>query len=275
MASNNDKFPPTVHVDREPIAKQNLAMGNDENQPSERFPNQEEYPVYPDESNYTDEPARSTGEGSFDDPDRLPWLETAESYDDASVSPTKIAGIILGALALIALAIGGIWWLKDRDQGVGLGDGTGELIAKPEGDYKVAPTDAQGRSFEGEGDVAQATADGRDVTTVKPAQPGEATPIAPATDSKAGAAATAAAAAAAGTGLVQLGAYNDTAGAEKMWTALSTRYPFLASYQKKITQATVEGRQVFRLNVVTSTPDAARELCTQIKAAGSTCLIPR
>lgn len=269
MASNDDKFPPNDDVNREPIARQNLAMGNGENQPSERFSNQEDYPVYPDESNYADDAARTTTDGNFDDPDRLPWLETADSYDEDGASPTKIAGIILGALALIALTIGGIWWLQNRDRGVGLGDGTGELIAKPEGDYKIPPTDAQGRSFEGEGDVAQATADGRDVTTVKPAQPGVATPIADAADGKA------APAAAAGTGLVQLGAYNDTAGAEKMWTALSTRYPFLASYQKKVTQATVEGRQVFRLNAVTANADTAQELCTQIKAAGSTCLIPR
>ena len=285
MASNDDKFPPEILPNRDPIARQNLAMGQAEDEAGDRrFPETEDYPTHP-ETEYTSFEPAPRDEPGFDDPDRLPWLDTADSYEDEGMSPSKLAGFVLGALALIGLLVGGIWWLQNRDAGVGLGDGTGELIAAPEGDYKVKPADAEGRNFEGEGDVAQATADGRDVTTVKPATPGQATPIA---DAKAEAAATGTAAgaaapatgqavagAAAGTGLVQLGAFADTATAEKMWTPLTTRFAFLGSHQMKITSATVEGRQVFRLNAVTADADSAQKLCAQLKAAGGDCLIPR
>ncbi len=287
MASNGDSFPPTVKVDREPLARQNLAMGQHDDQAdydanNRRFPNEEEYPVHPeaDNSEY-DSPSRANSEPGFDDPDRLPWLDTADQYDEGGMSPIKLAGTVLGILALIGLIVGGIWWLQNRNQGVGLGDGTGELIAAPEGDYKVKPADAEGRSFEGEGDVAQATADGRDVNTVKPATTGEATPVATATakagqgDAAQAAAGGATASATTGTGLVQLGAFDDAASAEKMWTVLSTRYAFLGSLQKKVTTGTVEGRQKFRLNAVTADADAAQKLCAQLKAAGGACFIPR
>jgi SPOR domain len=269
MASNDDKFPPEETPNGEPIEHQNLAMGQaDDVAGDRRFPDAEEYPTHPD-NEYTDYSATSREEPGFDDPDRLPWLDTADSYEDEGMSPMKLAGFVLGMLALIGLIAGGIWWLQNRNSGVGLGDGTGELIAAPEGDYKVKPADAQGRDFEGEGDVAQATADGRDVTTVKAATPGQATPIADAKGAAAGAAATA------GTGLVQLGAFADTKSADQVWATLGTRFAFLSGYQKKITTATVEGRQVVRLNAVTADADAAQKLCAQLKAAGGDCLIPR
>ncbi len=266
MVSNDDKFPPEIVPNREPIARQNLAMGQGEDGADDRrFPDSEEYPTHPD-TEYAEYESAPRDEPGFDDPDRLPWLDTADSYEDEGMSPMKLAGFVLGMLALFGLIAGGIYWLQNRNTGVGLGDGTGELIAAPEGDYKVKPADAQGRDFEGEGDVAQATADGRDVTTVKPATPGQATPIA---DAKAGATA------ATGTGLVQLGAFADTKSADQVWTTLGTRFAFLSGYQKKITTATVEGRQVVRLNAVTADADAAQKLCAQLKAAGGDCLIPR
>ena len=275
MASNDDKFPPEIVPNREPIARQNIAMGQAEDEAGDRrFPETEDYPTHPD-TEYTDYQAVARDEPGFDDPDRLPWLDTADSYEDEGISPIKLAGFVLAMLALFGLIAGGIYWLQNRNTGVGLGDGTGELIAAPEGDYKVKPADAQGREFEGEGDVAQATADGRDVTTVKPATTGQATPIAGANAGSAAAATAGVAAGAAGTGLVQLGAFADTKSAEQVWTTLGTRFAFLSGYQKKITTATVEGRQVFRLNAVTADADAAQKLCAQLKAAGGDCLIPR
>lgn len=275
MASNDDKFPPEIVPNREPIARQNIAMGQADDELGERrYPDDEEYPLHRD-GDYDATP-RPLDDQGFDDPDRLPWLDTADTYEDDGMSPIKLAGFVLGMLALFGLIAGGIWWLQNRDTGVGLGDGTGELIAAPEGDYKVKPADAEGRNFEGEGDVAQATADGRDVTTVKPATPGQATPIADAkattADAKAG---QANATAPSGTGLVQLGAFADAKSAEQVWVTLGTRFAFLGGYQKKITTATVEGRQVVRLNAVTADADSAQKLCAQLKAAGGDCLIPR
>lgn len=275
MASNDDKFPPEILPNREPIARQNLAMGQGEDGADDRrFPASEEYPTHRD-TEYTDYEATTHEAPGFDDPDRLPWLDTADSYEDEGMSPLKIAGFVLGLLALFGLIAGGIYWLQNRNTGVGLGDGTGEMIAAPEGDYKVKPADAQGRDFEGEGDVAQATADGRDVTTVKPATPGQATPIADAKATAGATAGAAAATAATGTGMVQLGAFADAKSADQVWTTLGTRFAFLSGYEKKITTATVEGRQVVRLNAVTADADAAQKLCAQLKAAGGDCLIPR
>lgn len=267
MASNDDKFPPEDNGEHDPIVRQSLAMGQH---------GEEEYPTHPGDD-YTDYDGstRVIEEPGFDDPDRLPWLDTADSYEDEGMSPIKLAGFVIAMLALFGLIAGGIYWLKNRNAGVGLGDGTGELIAAPEGDYKVKPADAEGRDFEGEGDVAQATAEGRDVTTIKAATPGQATPIADAKATSNAGTTTAGAAGAAGTGLVQLGAFTDAKSAEQVWVTLGKRFAFLSGYQKKITTATVEGRQVVRLNAVTADADSAQKLCAQLKAAGGDCLIPR
>ena len=45
----------------------------------------------------------------LDDPDRLPWLETADGYEyDEGASPLKVAGMVLAGLALLAAIVGGI-----------------------------------------------------------------------------------------------------------------------------------------------------------------------
>ena len=91
----------------------------------------------------------------LDDEDRLPWLESAEDYDDdGEYSPIRVALFVGAGLLLLAAIVGGIYWLQNRDGG-GL-DGDGELIAAQEGDYKVRPDDPQARQFEGEGDASAA-----------------------------------------------------------------------------------------------------------------------
>ena len=69
----------------------------------------------------------------LDDPDRLPWLETADGYEyEENASPLKVAGLVLAGLALLAAIVGGIYWLQ-RNQSDGA-SGNGELIAAQEGD---------------------------------------------------------------------------------------------------------------------------------------------
>ena len=54
----------------------------------------------------------------LDDPDRLPWLETADGYEyEENASPLKVAGLVLAGLALLAAIVGGIYWLQ-RNQSV-------------------------------------------------------------------------------------------------------------------------------------------------------------
>lgn len=204
---------------------------------------------------------------ALDDPDRLPWLETADGYEyDGGASPMKVAGMVLGGLALLAAIVGAIYWLQ-RNQ-TGGATGNGELIAAQEGDYKVRPEDPEGKQFEGEGDAAFAASEGKKTGAVI-AKPG---------DAKATATVTAKPAvngsAPPGAVMVQLGAFGDAAKADTAWAAFGKRFGFLSGVNRKIAEANVEGgRKVFRLQAVTANATAAQQLCAKLKAAGENCLI--
>lgn len=211
---------------------------------------------------------------NLDDPDRLPWLETADGYEyDNGASPLKVALMVLLGLAALAAIVGGVYWVQ-RNQTGGGSSGNGELIAAQEGDYKVKPEDAGGKSFEGEGDSAFAASEGQKTgaTLVPTAKTGVSAP-APVPNR---APDTSGASAPAGAVMVQLGAFGDSAKAESAWTALSKRFGFLAGTNRRIAEATVEGgRKVFRLQAVTANSSAAQQLCAKLKAAGENCLIVR
>jgi len=210
----------------------------------------------------------------LDDPDRLPWLETADGYEyEDSASPLKVAAMVIGGLALLAAIVGGIYWMQ-RNQSGGA-SGNGELIAAQEGDYKVAPTDREGKNFEGEGDAAFAASEGKKVgASIDPAKAkaAEAAPVAAAV----AAATPAATAAAAGTGFVQLGAFSDSAKADQAWIAMGKRFTFLSGSSRRIVEGAAEGgRKVFRLQAVAANPAAAQQLCAKLKAAGENCMVVR
>ena len=213
---------------------------------------------------------------NLDDPDRLPWLETADgsAYDD-SASPLRIAVMFLTGLVLLAAIVGGVYWLQ-RNQ-IGGANGNGQLIAAPAGAYKVKPQDAGGKRFEGEGDSAFAASEGtktgatlvpaaKTVPTAPPAALASAPVAAPANI----------AAAPASTVMVQLGAFGDSAKADAAWAALNKRFGFLAGMNRKIAETNVEGgRKVFRLQAVTANSSEAQQLCAKLKVAGENCLIVR
>jgi hypothetical protein len=212
----------------------------------------------------------------LDDPERLPWLETADGYDyDESSSPLRVAGLVLGGLALLAAIVGGIYWIQ-RNQSGGA-SGNGELIAAQEGDYKVAPADREGKTFQGEGDAAFAASEGKKTgANIDPAKakaaaaaPAGAAPGAPgAAPAKMGPAP------AAGSGFVQLGAYSDSAKADQAWSAMGKRFAPLAGLNRRIAEGAAEGgRKVFRLQAVTANPAAAQQLCAKLKAAGENCMV--
>lgn len=209
---------------------------------------------------------------ALDDPDRLPWLETADGYEyDDGASPLKVAAMVLGGLALLAAIVGLIYWAQ-RSDGSGA-TGKGELIAAQKGDYKVKPDEAGGKTFEGEGDSAFAASEGKKTgaTIAPPAK---------VPDTKAAASVPAKPAASgatpAGAVMVQLGAFGDAAKADTAWAAFTKRFGFLSGTNRKIAEATVEGgRKVFRLQAVTANASAAQQLCAKLKAAGENCLIVR
>lgn len=209
----------------------------------------------------------------LDDPDRLPWLETADGYEyEESASPLKVAAMVIGGLALLAAIVGGIYWMQRSQSGGATGNG--ELIAAQEGDYKVAPSDREGKNFEGEGDAAFAASEGKKVgASIDPAKAkaAEAGPAAAPT-----AAPSTAASAPAGTGFVQLGAFSDSAKADQAWAAMGKRFTFLSGLNRRIVEGAAEGgRKVFRLQAVAANPAAAQQLCAKLKAAGENCMVVR
>ena len=214
---------------------------------------------------------------NLNDPDRLPWLETADGYEYVeSTSPLRIAVMVLAGLVLLAAIVGAVYWLQ-RNQ-IGGANGNGQLIAAPAGAYKVKPQDAGGKRFEGEGDSAFAASEGTKTGAilVPAAKVAAAAPPAAMASAPAAAPAAPSAAPSAGAVMVQLGAFGDSAKADAAWAALNKRFGFLAGMNRKIAETNVEGgRKVFRLQAVTANSSEAQQLCAKLKVAGENCLIVR
>ncbi|HEX8445626.1 MAG TPA: SPOR domain-containing protein [Sphingomonas sp.] len=92
------------------------------------------------------------------DGDRLPWLEPVEEERASAPGMGKTIAALLVVLLVLGLVIGGVFWLRSG----GTAEGSGDLIAAPEGDYKVKPDQPGGMKVEGEGETAFAASDGRE-----------------------------------------------------------------------------------------------------------------
>ena len=228
---------------------------------------------------------------SLDDPqdvDRLPWLEAVEEEDDrAGPSAAKlIAAVVIGLLA-IAIIVGGLFWLGNRTRE---GGGDSELIAAPEGDYKIKPADPGGMNVAGEGDTAFAASEGAEPkgnlnvnavpeAPVRPAprpqppraqpEPKAATPQRPVAR-PAPAARPAPTATPARGATIQLGAFSSQAGATSAWRALSGRFRYLAPLNHSVIPVQAGGRTLYRLRA--SGPDASG-ICRRLQVAGEDCTI--
>ena len=202
----------------------------------------------------------------LDEEERLPWLESAEDYDDGEeYSPLRVALFVGAGLLLLAAIVGGIYWLQNRDGG-GL-DGTGELIAAQEGDYKVRPNDPQVRQFEGEGDASFAASQGQETQAQLGTPPETEAPIrkpdtAPAAD-------------AADTALIQLGAFSSASLADSSWAGYARRFEAIGSLPKKIIPGSLDGGTIYRLNAVAPSREEAQQICNNLKAVGESCLVVR
>jgi sporulation related protein len=222
-------------------------------------------------------------ENAPDEEDRLPWLEAVDEDEERDgPSPLKlIASVLIGLIAIGAI-VGGIFWMGNRD---GQATRDDQLIAAPEGDYKVKPADPGGMAVEGEGDTAFAASAGgdpkgaidtnavtevpvvgRDKSSDPPAAPPAAAPAAPAPPKAAPPAAPAPAAAGPA---IQLGAFSSAAGANNAWKALSARFAYLAPLAHNVTPTQSGGRTLYRLRA--SGPGASG-LCGRLRAAGESCV---
>ncbi len=207
---------------------------------------------------------------SLDDPDRLPWLETADGYEyDDGASPAKIAMMVLGGVLLLGAIVLGIYYIQSNQDATN-SDGKGDVIAAEEGDYKVRPDDAGGKNFDGEGDAAYKAADGKKSTSsVSKADPKEDKSV-----TTNAAAATSTGPIAAGASFVQLGAFGDQANAKDTWDKLSKRFGFLSSVKYRVAEGSADGgRKVFRLQAAAANASEAQQLCAKLKAGGENCLI--
>ncbi len=234
------------------------------------------------------------GRLGFDDDEKLPWLEPAvDGQDEERVSPLKLLGLILLGLILIGAVVAGVWLVQNRNTAGP--DGEGQLIAAPQGDYKIAASDADARKFAGEGDASYAasegvlrdgridpsrvpeapiakTAPGPSDATRPPlaARPAQSVTARVEDETKAAPAASVGRTGGAGA-MIQLGAYGSQSGARDAWARLSKRFAYLAPLSMSVEPADVGGSTLYRLRATAGSQ--AGTLCGRLKVAGESCIV--
>jgi hypothetical protein len=225
------------------------------------------------------------------DEDSLPWLQEVEDEDGPRGISARAMLIGVLVVLILAAAIGaGFYWLGSRGGGLA---GEPELIRAPATPYKVKPEEPGGLDVTGESQTTFETSAGQDVDSrlnlgatgredvsaqqqpqqPKPADQGGAEakpatqappPAAPAPSPKPSGAPGS---------VIQLGAFKDTAQAERAWSALSARFGVLSGMSKMVVPYAANGSSGFRLRAAASSPDAAKAACQAIQAGGESCFI--
>jgi hypothetical protein len=199
--------------------------------------------------------------------ERLPWLE-ADDDDGAEpgVDTGRVVAFVVGALVLLGLAIGALWWFfRDHTDTAVVADGS--TIAAPAGPYKTRPSDPGGAEAVGTGNTSFAVAEGKGPEG-KVAAPVEAPR--PSIDREQAGGGTAPAGGSVG---VQVGAYSSRERAEAGWSTLSTRYPALDGVSHRIVEGTVDGSPIFRLQAVAGDLKTAQALCSALQSQGGDCQV--
>jgi len=209
----------------------------------------------------------------------LPWLVPVEDEDEPrGISARRMLAALVVVLLAGLLVAGTFFWLGRRDVAVG---GAPQLIKAPPTPYKVKPTDPGGLDITGESETAFETSAGEDKDSqldlnkmpeapiAKPVKdqpktvPPNETKEPVATEPKP-------APAAGGSGsVVQLGAFANSAQAERAWSALSTRFPAVAGLTKMV----IPFSGGTRLRAAAVSPAQAKQVCQTLKAAGENCFV--
>ena len=222
------------------------------------------------------------------DEDRLPWLEEVEDEDGPSgLSGRKMFAALLVVLVGAAIVAGTFFMIGRQDPA----DVTGapELIRAQSGPYKVKPENPGGLDVAGESETAFETSAGVDVDSqldtsslpqppapppaAKPEpkkippnetrEPDAPTPLAP--DKATGPSGS----------VIQLGAFKNTAQAERAWTALRARFPELSGLSKIVVPYSAGGSSGYRLRAGAGSSAEAQQMCRALEAAGENCFVAR
>lgn len=213
---------------------------------------------------------------SYDD-GQLPWLQAVEDEDEPrGVSARKMLAALIVVILAALLVAATFFWLGRRDGEAG---GPPELIRAEPGPYKVRSNDRGNLNVAGESQTAFETSAGEDRDAqldldavpeqpVAPPPKASATPSEPSTEqSKAPETAPTG-----GSGsVIQLGAFQNQAQAERAWTALTARFSGLTAMNKMV----VPFSGGIRLRAGAASPAEAKQMCQTLKAAGENCFVAR
>lgn len=205
--------------------------------------------------------------------ERLPWLETAEDYDQRRQRGWGTVVVALLGIVALAAVIGGIWYTQNGHTI----DADGELIAAPDGDYKTRTDGSDGMKVGNESDAMLAASEGQEasgrIANADAPQPASAATNRPSDPSAPSS--TSARPSPAGGAAVQLGAFADEPSAEEQWTKLSRAQAPLAKLNHSVERVAAGGKTVFRLRASAADAAAARALCGQLQKANVACFAVR
>lgn len=217
-----------------------------------------------------------TDDRTLDEP--LPWLAPVDDEDEPRGLSARRMMVALAVVLLAGLIIAGtFFWLGRRDTVV---KGPPELIKAPPGAYKIKPPNPGGLDIGRESETAFETSAGEDKDSRLDLNKLPETPVAkpPKVEPKPAREGEAKMPAAEAPGppptgpsgsVVQLGAFANQAQAERAWTALSARFPSVASLNKMI----VPFSGGIRLRAGAASSVEAKQVCQSLKAAGENCFV--
>jgi hypothetical protein len=213
------------------------------------------------------------------DEGQLPWLAAVDDEDEPrGVSARKMLAALVVVLLAAAIVAAAFFWIGRRDADL---NRPPQLIRAEPGPYKIKPPNPGGLDVAGESQTAFETSAGEDRDSQLdmskvPGQPAAPTkeppkPAPPLKTKEPPAAAPSAAPAPAGAkgSVIQLGAFANSAQAERAWAALSARFSSIAAMNKMI----VPYPGGIRLRAAAGSPADAKSACQALKTAGENCFV--
>ena len=208
--------------------------------------------------------------------DQLPWLQGVEDEaEPRGVSARRMSGLLAVVLIVAALVGGAFFWLGRMNSA---GEGPPELIPAPSGPYKVRPSDPGGLDVSGESRTAFETSAGEDrdsrldldaMPEQPVAKPMEEPKRLPPNETREPLPPSGTPAPVKTGSVIQLGAFQNSAQAERAWSALSARFPSIAAMTKLV----VPFSGGTRLRAAAASPAEARAACQALRAAGENCFV--